>query len=230
MKKLLHNLLDLARRSFLRKPIVKIFIKLHNLAYRGIGFFALEQGIHPKHRLMNYHKFFMDSITSEDKVLDIGCGNGYLSYDIAQKAKEIVGIDLNEKNINFAKNHYKRCNLNFVHGDALKWLPDKKIDVIVLSNVLEHIEERVDFLSALKKKFNTKILIRVPVITRDWLTLYKKEMGIEWRLDDTHFIEYTLGSFKNEVGVAGYKIDNYSVQFGEIWSIIVPLSSTPKSL
>ena len=37
------------------------------------------------------------------------------------------------------------------------------------------------------------------MINRDWITLYKKELGIEWRLDKTHYIEYTLESFKEEL-------------------------------
>jgi len=36
---------------------------------------------------MNYHKFFLDNINQGDVVLDIGCGNGALSFDIAKRAK-----------------------------------------------------------------------------------------------------------------------------------------------
>ena len=54
---------------------------------------------------------------------------------------------------------------------------------------------------------------------RDWLPLYKKELGIDWRLDKTHFIEYTESLFKEEIIDAGYQIDSLSIQFGEIWAI-----------
>ena len=106
---------------------------------------------------MNYHKFFVDNIDENDLVLDIGCGNGALSYDIAKKAKKVVGIDLNEKNISFAKERYSKENIEW--GDALKDLPDERFDVIIMSNVLEHIENRVEFLRRLREKaatfFNT---------------------------------------------------------------------------
>ena len=58
------------------------------------------------------------------------------------------------------------------------------------------------------------------MINRDWLTLYKKEIGANWRLDKTHYVEYTLDSFKKELGQSGLKIKSHSVQFGEIWAIV----------
>lgn len=65
------------------------------------------------------------------------------------------------------------------------------------------------------------LLIRVPMINRDWLTLYKKELGLEYRLDKSHFIEYTLESFKGELACIGLEVDSYSIQFGEIWARVV---------
>jgi hypothetical protein len=36
----------------------------------------LGNGIHPKHRLMKYHDFFVNRVQREERVLDIGCGIG----------------------------------------------------------------------------------------------------------------------------------------------------------
>jgi len=182
-------------KKFILKEIVKLLLRIHTISYKLVGYLSSkidDAGIHPKLRLMNYHKFFIDNIDENDVVLDIGCSNGALSYDIAKKAKKVVGIDLNEKNISFAKERYSKENIEYIWGDALKDLPDEKFDVIIMSNVLEHIENRVEFLRRLREKAAT-FLIRVPMINRDWITLYKKEMGLEYRLDKGHFVEYTLG-------------------------------------
>ena len=179
----------------------------------------IEGGLHPKHRLMDYHKFFIDNINPGDMVLDIGCGIGALAFDIAKKAAEVTGIDLNERSIKAAKEKFSAPNIKYIVGDALKSLPDKKFDVIILSNVLEHIENRVEFLNKIKSQ-SSKVLIRVPMINRDWITLYKKELGLEWKLDKSHFTEYTLESFEDELKKANLKLTKYSIQFGEIWAII----------
>jgi len=202
--------------------LLKIFFIINRRSHWAISKLAryLEKdGIHPKHRIMNYHQFFVDNIGKNDNILDIGCGNGFVAYDIAQKAKTVLGIDINKQNIEFAKEHYQQKNLTFIIGDATKCQFKNHLDIVVLSNVLEHIKNRVAFLRKIKK-IAPKILIRVPMINRDWLTLYKKEKGAEYRLDKTHFIEYTIDSFQREIKKAGLKIKSYSIQFGEIWAVI----------
>jgi len=58
------------------------------------------------------------------------------------------------------------------------------------------------------------------MINRSWLTLYKKELGSEYRLDLSHFIEYTNETFQKEINIAGLKLISYTIQFGEIWTKI----------
>jgi len=206
-------------KSFLI-PIIKLLLWIHSFSYRLVGFLSHmveKNGLHPKHRLMNYHKFFADNVDKDDVVLDVGCGNGALSYDVAKKAKKVVGIDLNKKNISFAKERYSEENIEYICGDALKDLPDEKFDVIIMSNVLEHIGNRVEFLERLREKA-ARFLIRVPMINRDWITLYKKELSMDYRLDKGHYVEYTLERFERELEKAGLRIQDYSIQFGEIWA------------
>ena len=73
------------------KTLTKFALKLHNFSYKLATRLAIraEGGLHPKHRLMNYHKFFVDNVSPEDTVLDMGCGNGALTFDVAQKAKKL---------------------------------------------------------------------------------------------------------------------------------------------
>jgi len=209
----------------LSKLIVKNLLKLHTFVYKLITVFSIkaENGLHPKHRLINYHKFFVDNVNSDDLVLDIGCGNGALAFYLAKKAKKVVGVDWRKKNIEFAKENFSAPNIEYLIGDATKDLPEQKFGVIVLSNVLEHIKDRVEFLAKIKN-LAPKILIRAPMVNRSWISLYKKELGLDWKLDKSHFTEYTLESFKDELNQAGLFIQNYSIQFGEIWSIV----SVPK--
>jgi 2-polyprenyl-3-methyl-5-hydroxy-6-metoxy-1,4-benzoquinol methylase len=153
----------------------------------------------------------------------IGCGNGALAYDVAGKAGQVIAIDKSSINIQTAQMNYARENIEYITGDATRVTLKDNFDVIILSNVLEHIEERVDFLAAVKK-YAPKILLRVPMLNRDWITLYKKELGIEWRLDKTHFTEYTVESLLKELSEGGVELIRYSVQFGEIWGVAKQLN------
>jgi len=223
------NLIESSIKKLPPKEKLKFLFNLENNIYRLEGKSSVEYGggLHTKHKHTKYHEFFTENIEEGSKVLDIGCGNGYLSYDIASKVTDVyvLGIDISEKNIAFAKKRYKRKNLKFVCGDALKDLPKKKFDTVVLSNVLEHIEERVNFLKMINKQVKpNKFLIRVPKFDRDWRVPLKKEIGVDWRLDKTHFTEYTKDSFEKEIQKAGLKPIEMKFKWGEIWSIIEPLN------
>ncbi len=200
--------------------VIKILCNIHSFIYFLIGQLATRNngGISPKHKIMKYHDFFLNNIAEDDRVLDIGCGNGLVARDLSKKAKEVVGIDISNNSIRNARRTCFNKNVRFICGDATVYKFETTFDAIVLSNVLEHIENRIEFLLKIKP-ISKKILIRVPMIDRDWLTLYKKSIGAAWRLDNTHFIEYTLSSFKKELGLAGLQITQYSIQFGEIWAI-----------
>lgn len=45
-------------------------------------------------------------------------------------------------------------------------------------------------------------------------------MGIEWRLDNTHYIEYTNESFCEEMDKAGMVIKKQEIMWGEIYAVV----------
>jgi hypothetical protein len=64
------------------------------------------------------------------------------------------------------------------------------------------------------------ILLRVPLITRDWLSAYKKAKGFTYKLDPTHEIEYTTEELEKEITTAGWKIKSCQVNWGEWWGVL----------
>lgn len=204
------------------KESLTLLFELDKELYLQQGYEAIKYngGIHPKHRLMQYHDFFIDNITENDTVLDIGCGKGELAGDMAKKAKQVSGIEISKTSYEFAISNYKADNLTFINADALQYDFNNRVSTITLSNVLEHIENRPEFLKNLKSKYNPdKILIRVPLFDRDWRVPLKKEIGVDYRLDETHYTEYLLPQFKQEINDAGVEIIEYSINWGEIWAV-----------
>lgn len=209
------------------RRMIKVSLILHNKSYRLCGTLssALElDGLHPKHRLMKYHEWFVKRLQKNWKVLDIGCGNGALAYDLRSNCAFVLGIDINPENIRIARTQFAREGINYVCGDAKQINFQEKFDAIVLSNLLEHFENRVEFLKRIYANQDAKnspvLLLRVPMITRDWISMYKKEKGVEWRLDSSHFTEYTLEQLKDELDQAGLEIDSYDIQFGEFYGVL----------
>src|SRR5438128_9146961 len=86
------------------RRISRGLLRVDNWCYRWLNDFLMHAngGIHPKHRLMNYAQFFVDEVSPEDTVLDIGCGRGTVAARVAEKARTVLGVDLEPKNIDHA--------------------------------------------------------------------------------------------------------------------------------
>lgn len=182
---------------------------------------ALGRGEHPKHRLTRYHDFFVERIADGAKVLDVGCGYGAVARTIARArpSATVLGIELDESRLSAAKAADNPSNLSFVRADATASLPAGPWNVVVLSNVLEHIEARVAFLRALIATARPKtILIRVPLFERDWKMAMRREVGAGWMSDPEHFIEHTLAEFASEMAQAGLVVLERVTLWGEIWA------------
>lgn len=79
------------------------------------------------------------SIKSNGKVLEIGCGNGFLLNLFHSQGYETYGIEPSPKAADFA---VKSLNLKVKNGflDS-KTFPDLKFDIILLMDVIEHLYE-----------------------------------------------------------------------------------------
>ncbi len=89
----------------------------------------------------------------QKRVLDIGCNTGY-GTDILFGAapRELIGVDVSEKAVQFARKHYERPGLQFltVNGEQLPF-EDNRFDVIVSFQVIEHIVDYQTFIGELKR-------------------------------------------------------------------------------
>jgi SAM-dependent methyltransferase len=180
-----------------------------------------ENSIHPKHAITDFHSFFIDNIRAEDSVLEVGCSYGQVSNALAMRAREVTGLDIRKEAIEKANNNFHRDNLFFICSDFMEFIPGKGFDVIVLSNILEHVEARQNFLKK-AGSLGKRLLIRVPAYDRDWMVPYKKSLGLEWRVSLDHKIEYTDKNLREEIHMAGLKIESLFCRWGNYCCIAVP--------
>ena len=103
------------------------------------------------------------------KVLDIGCGIGYLSELVINHDGIAYGVDVESDAINYCK---KNIDGQFEIGSAYK-LPydDNYFDYIILADVIEHIEHPSKVLDEIKRvaKNKAEVIISTPNL-KGWLT------------------------------------------------------------
>lgn len=90
---------------------------------------------------------FASRLAGRARVLDIGCGTGYGTAELAQHAQSAVGIDVSDDAIIYAREHYPIPNATFLTGSATALpFPPVSFDLITAFEVIEHLEDWHGFL------------------------------------------------------------------------------------
>ena len=86
--------------------------------------------------------------TRDDKVLDLGCGDGNISKFLVGKVKEIKGLDISAKRVQRAA----KKGIDAICGNALKTpYPNAYFDKIICSEVIEHMPQPGKLLDEVKR-------------------------------------------------------------------------------
>lgn len=129
--------------------------------------------------------FFIEEIESkkEIKVLDLGCGHGtdIFMLNLLTKGKniEFTGIDISEELIehnNFLASKYGLKNCKFIKADIGQDLELGKYDVVISSEVFEHLHNLEKYLSNIKAslKENGAAIISTPNKGNFFRAVFKK--------------------------------------------------------
>jgi 2-polyprenyl-3-methyl-5-hydroxy-6-metoxy-1,4-benzoquinol methylase len=119
-----------------------------------------------------YVNFFKKNLKKGSAILDIGCGPGYFSLELARAGFKVTAIDISDGAIQVAKktlnklNKKKKLNLNYICTNLFKLDKSLKFDGILCSGFLHHLNiKELKKTSLFMKEFlnkNGKILIYEP--------------------------------------------------------------------
>jgi len=98
--------------------------------------------------LKSQHKKILTHSIKNKKIIDIACGTGALSLQMASKAKFVMGIDLSESMISQARKTQQKnaiTNVEFQKMDAtdLKNFQDKEFDVATISMAIHQFPREI---------------------------------------------------------------------------------------
>lgn len=86
-----------------------------------------------------------------DQVLDLGCGDGSITAEIAAKVPsgKVIGLDISEEMLLVARTHHLFSNVIYMHGDARKLPFVGQFDKVVAFLSLNWVKEQEQALHAL---------------------------------------------------------------------------------
>ena len=118
------------------------------------------------------------------KILDIGCGGGLLSEPMKRLGAEVVGIDASQKNINFAKIHAKKNNLDIKYycNSPENFEIKTKFDVILNMEIIEHVEDVDHFLKSSSKLLKKNGIMFIATLNKTLKSYLFAIVGAEYVL------------------------------------------------
>ena len=118
------------------------------------------------------------------RILDIGCGGGLLSEPMSRLGANVTAIDASEKNIQVAKLHAKQNNLkiDYICASPEKLTNEKKFDVILNMEIVEHVEDINLFLKSCSKLLRKNGIMFVATLNKTLKSYLFGIVGAEYIL------------------------------------------------
>ena len=126
------------------------------------------------------------------KILDLGCGGGLVTEGLSKIGANVTGIDFVSENINIAKIHAQKSNLNITYK-TLDFENEKissKFDIIVIFEVLEHLTNWKSFIKKIQSNLKSNGVLIISTINKNiiskFLAIDLAENYLQWIPHNTH--------------------------------------------
>lgn len=128
------------------------------------------------------HKTF----TYPCKVLDIGCGGGFLSNELARRGHLVHGIDLSEKSLEIATKTDSTKSVQYQRASGYELpYPDSIFDAVCAMDLLEHVENPAQVIAEAARVLKKDGLFFFHTFNRNFLSYFMVIKGVEWCFSNT---------------------------------------------
>jgi hypothetical protein len=153
-------------------------------------------------------------------VVDIGCGSGSFLRTLCEMSPGIRGVGIDPR-----CNPTSDQNLTLIRdGFDPNYFANRKIRLVLLRHVLDHIYKPVNFLSMLRAAIGQAPLF-VEVIDLDWIFDHR----VFWDFCYEHCNYFTLGTLRSALTLASFEVMEQQRSFGGQyqWSICRTVAGAP---
>jgi 2-polyprenyl-6-hydroxyphenyl methylase / 3-demethylubiquinone-9 3-methyltransferase len=120
------------------------------------------------------------------RVLDVGCGAGFLANDLAQHGFQVTGLDASENSLAVARRYDATGTVIYQIGDAYH-LPyaDESFEAVCAMDFLEHIEKPEQIIMEIARVLKPDGLFFFHTFNRNFLAWLIVIKGVEWVVKNT---------------------------------------------
>ena len=168
--------------------------------------------------IIKQNKYKNHKICNNLKILDIGCGGGILCEPLAKLGGKVTGIDASINAIKIANNHakIKGLKIDYECKSIENFAPKSDFDLVIASEVIEHVANRKIFFENIKKLCKSETSIVFTTLNKSLPGIVFGKFAAEYILKlvpkDTHdwrkFI--TPKELYNEARESGIILNNFT--------------------
>jgi SAM-dependent methyltransferase len=166
-------------------------------------------------------------------ILDIGCGVGTMDFYLAKKGKNVTGIEISANAVSIARENAKLFNLYKNINFVISKFPNKalkgKYDLVIFSEVIEHLEDDNRALRDIHKILKRNGLLVITTPSKN-APLYR--LGLLNKFDRSvgHLRRYSVNDLLSLVKNNQYKIINFGRHEGILKNFLFTNSVASKML
>jgi 2-polyprenyl-6-hydroxyphenyl methylase / 3-demethylubiquinone-9 3-methyltransferase len=120
------------------------------------------------------------------RVLDVGCGAGFLTNHLALEHHQVTGVDLSRTTLEVAKNHDATKTVHYLFANAYA-LPfaNESFDVVAAMDILEHVDHPIRLIEEASRVLRPEGLFFFHTFNRNLLSYLVIIKGVEWFVRNT---------------------------------------------
>ncbi|MBI2673310.1 class I SAM-dependent methyltransferase [Candidatus Woesearchaeota archaeon] len=185
-------------------------------------------------RILERRINFIKKHKSKGKLLDVGCSIGTFLAIAKKHGFDAYGIDINKSAVEYAKN----LGLNAEVKD-LSSFKDKSFDIVILNDVLEHVENPIKMLKDIKRIMKEDGILEIStpnigsilanISGKKWLHIKPNEhlyyfspktLAKILELSSFNLVEYKSFNRVREINVILRKLETYSKFFPKLIKVV----------
>jgi 2-polyprenyl-3-methyl-5-hydroxy-6-metoxy-1,4-benzoquinol methylase len=155
-------------------------------------------------------RFLLEHVAAGERVLDVGCGEGWFAIELVRAGVEVVGIDVAEEPLRRARVRDPELDLRLADTDGPWPLEDASFDVVWAGETIEHVADTAGWCSQARRVLRPggRLLLSTPDHGRLrvlWLACSRRAFESHFDPRADHLRYYTRATLTRLLGELGFQ-------------------------